>query len=535
MAYTLLDDSSGGSYTLLPDEPMGPKPKAIGQDANADFLRDELKNTDWFTRNLAGAGVGVSNAWEGLKQLFPHAGQYRDPSNRIEANKVIAQEAPVGDAAGNIAMLAGPGMAMGTSVKGAAALGGMFGFVQPTKDEGLSGLGQRLKTGGIDAALSAGGQKVANLGGEYLAQKLAGLKLKESVNAPRDAVIREAGDAGLVAPPSSVDPSWWNTLKESFGGKIATAQEASNKNAPKFEQSVRTDLAIPSDVAVTPEVLQSVRDRAYKIGYKPVEQLPSINWNPEFLDGLKALSPKGGGGAVKSPAQGEIEDLISGLANQNQWTGSQLVHDIRTLREQARANYGAAAREGGNTAKTDLAKAQTGAVKLLEDLVTSNTKDPVLMANLQAARKVIAKAHDAEDALIPGGGLNARSWVKDADLMDGQMGVAAKFAAQFPKASQTPQQIAGPGVSKVNAFLSALMGTGGAVAGGPLVAAAAAAAPLVVPPAIRAQMLSQRAQRNVLRDMYDLSLASRGAVGSLGALKYAPVGLADPRVKSLFE
>lgn len=529
--YTLLDDDqapatatqgAGGKYTLLEDAPASTaKPATIGKDANDRFLRDELKNADPFTRAIAGFGVGASDTWEGLKQLFG-----KGDRDRIEANKVIRDEAPAASIAGDVALMAGPMAAAGTSIKAAAGVGGAFGALRPTRAEGWEGLGERLKHGVVDAALSGVGQAATNAGGRYVARKMADNATRAAQNAPRDQVIADALDIGLVAPPTSVSPTRWNTLEESFGGKIATAQEAANRNAPKFEQAIRTDLAIPADVAVTPEVLAGVRDRAYQLGYKPIADLPEVLRTPEFLNGLKSLSPKGKGGAVRSPAQAEVDGLLGELANQNRWTGEQLVHDIRTLREQSRANYGAANRAGGDTVKSDLARVQAGAAEELEKLATQNVGDPTLVANLRAARRQIAKAHDAEDALIAGGGVNARSWVKNADLMDGAMGKAAKFAAQFPKASQTPQAIAGPGVSKLAATAATLLAGGGAAAGGP-VGLLAGAAPLLVPPALRAHMLSGRAQKNVLRDLYKLPTTTRAGVNVLRALPYSPAALAQ--------
>lgn len=95
------------------------RPVKIGQDAFADTLRSELQNTDWLTRNIAGAGSAVVNAWEGIKGL---AGQ--TDARQVANQNIIADEAPVGNIAGNIAMLA-PTMAIpgAATVRGAALIG----------------------------------------------------------------------------------------------------------------------------------------------------------------------------------------------------------------------------------------------------------------------------------------------------------------------------------------------------------------------------------------------------------------------------
>jgi hypothetical protein len=509
------------------DPVIDAKPKPIGQAANADFLKEELKNAGWFGRNLAAAGTAITDPWEGLKQLFGQGDR-----DKIEANKVIRDSAPVGAIAGDIATMAIPMAAVGTSVKGAALVGGAFGAARPTDADGWQGLKERFANAGMDAALSGAGQAAVNVGGKYLARKMADTALERAQKAPRDQVLAEAQDLNLKVPPSSVDPTWLNTLKESFAGKTATAQEAAVGNASKFEQAARRDLHLADDVAVTPEAAQAAREQAYQLGYKPIEQIPAINWNPEFIKGVDALSPKGKGGAVRSPAQSQIDELLASLKDQNQWTGEQLVRDIRALREQSRANYGAANRAGGDAAKTDLARVQGGAADLLEKLATDNLGDATLVTNLRAARRIIAKSHDVEDALIPGGGVDARKWAKNAEKMDGQMGVAARFAAQFPKASQTSQQIAGPGVNKLGAFmLPSAAGLVGEMVGGHEGGVPGVIAGVVGPALMRRHLLSNRVQRNVLRDLYSSPAAA--GVNALRVLPYSPAALAQARSKPL--
>lgn len=500
------------------------KPAAIGKDANERFLREELKNADWFTRNLAGAGVSASDTWESFKQLFGQGDR-----ERIEANKVIAEEAPVGKVAGDLAMLAGPMAAAGASVKGAAAVGGAFGATRPTEADpwSVAGLGERLKNTAVDAALSGGGQAVVNAGGKYVAGKLAENATRKAQNAPRDTTLSDAIDRGFVAPPSSVDPSLWNVTKESFGGKIATAQAASNKNAPLFESAARADLGLAPDVPLTPDLLKRSRELAYDVGYKPLADLPAINWSPVVDRAADALVPNSMGGMVKSPGHDQIVELVNSIKGRGQWTGEQLLNDIRQLRSNADDHF----RLGQN----DLARAEKGAAKLLEDLADDNVArvyqgSPDAVKLYREAREYIAKTKTVEKSLNPATGeIDARVWarrIRDGKPMSGEMEVAGRFAAAFPKASQAPSQIAGPGVSKLGATLATMFAGGGAMAGG-LPGIAAGAAPLLIPPALRAQMLSRRAQRNVLRDMYDLPTTTRAGVNVLRVLPYSPAALGE--------
>lgn len=146
-------------------------PLAIGKEAFPETLRQTLRDTDFGTRNIAGAGTALSNLWEGGKQLVKGSELYNlianqriarpgdsavaDPS--LSARKIIAEEAPVGSLAGNIALTALPFGVVGSSAKGAGMVGGLTGGMQPVSSEG-----ERIKNIAVGAGLAYGGQWLAN-------------------------------------------------------------------------------------------------------------------------------------------------------------------------------------------------------------------------------------------------------------------------------------------------------------------------------------------------------------------------------------
>lgn len=145
-AFDDLIPSGGGSFSdLAPNEP-----RKIGAEAFGDFVRDEMRNKDWLTRNIIGAGSAVTSAFEGLRGL---AGK-SDPS-QVTATKAMAQEAPVGRIAGEVAMLA-PTLAIpgAATARGAAAIGGVTGAALTPGD---------LQDRAIAAGLGAGGGAVGTL------------------------------------------------------------------------------------------------------------------------------------------------------------------------------------------------------------------------------------------------------------------------------------------------------------------------------------------------------------------------------------
>lgn len=141
--------SSGLRWIDEGEQPATPsKPLKIGAEGFADALRAELQSKDWGTRNVAGVGSAVVNAWEGLKGL---AGQ-SDP-NQVAAQKIIADEAPIGNIAGNVAMLAPTAFIPGANtVTGAATIGAVQGAMLTPGD-----MAERAKAAGWGAAGGGGG------------------------------------------------------------------------------------------------------------------------------------------------------------------------------------------------------------------------------------------------------------------------------------------------------------------------------------------------------------------------------------------
>ncbi len=91
-------------------------PLKIGKEGLGDSLREVLRDTDWLTRNIAGAGSAVVNAAEGVKGLFG-----KTDADQVANQKIIADAAPVGNIAGNVAMLAPTALIPGANtVTGAA-------------------------------------------------------------------------------------------------------------------------------------------------------------------------------------------------------------------------------------------------------------------------------------------------------------------------------------------------------------------------------------------------------------------------------
>lgn len=150
-------------------------PVKIGAEAFPDTLREVLKGTDWGTRNIAGAGQAVENMWEGVKDLFGQGNQAN-----IAANKVFAQEAPIGTIAGSAAALAPAAFIPGANtVAGGATLGALQGALLTPgnmKERAVSGA-----LGGAGGAIGSGMASAIGSAAPIAANPNASLLAREGV------------------------------------------------------------------------------------------------------------------------------------------------------------------------------------------------------------------------------------------------------------------------------------------------------------------------------------------------------------------
>ena len=147
--------TDGGGFDISTARPVITEPLKIGKDAFPDILREELKNAGWLGRNLAGAGSAVVNAYEGLKGLVGKT----DP-DQVEAQKIIAESAPVGNIAGGVAMLAPTALIPGANtLAGAATIGAVTNALTTPGD--VKERGKAAVLGGVGGAAGVGLSKVA--------------------------------------------------------------------------------------------------------------------------------------------------------------------------------------------------------------------------------------------------------------------------------------------------------------------------------------------------------------------------------------
>ena len=145
-----------GSGGASPQAPFANGPLKIGKEGFADSLKKTLDEAGWINRNIAGAGSAVVNAAEGIKGLFG-----KSNPDQVANQKIIAESAPVGNLAGNMAMLAPTALIPGANtVTGAATIGAVQGALLTPGD-----LKERAKAATLGGVGGAVGTKAAQFVG----------------------------------------------------------------------------------------------------------------------------------------------------------------------------------------------------------------------------------------------------------------------------------------------------------------------------------------------------------------------------------
>ncbi len=499
-------DVGGATYEVdAPDEktawrwanataqtPTGPDPNArqakIGKDAWADTLRQELRDNPAQAK-IAAAGTALSNLWEGGKQLFGFGDR-----QAIANNNIIASENPGSALIGNIALGAATGAAAPVlnTARGAVVGGAVMGALQPTEMENVAA-GKLLNTA-MGAGAGVAGNKLAGYVGNKMDQARLAQAIRQSQNAPRDATIAAARDAGYTVPPTAANPTWINRTLESLAGKEATRQAASVSNQNVTNSLARKALGMADDAALTDDALSAFRSTAAQ-PYREVSAL-----GPQAADALEQLK--------------------------------QARHDATVYFKHYDRSADPASLKQANSLKA----AAEALEQQLEQFATAAGR-PELIPALREARKQVAKSYTIERALNDStGNVDARALAAalrgGAPLSD-ELETVARFASAFPGANRTPEAIGGDGVSKLKFALSALMGTSGAATGGPL-GAAAGALPFVAPDITRSVILSGPYQAAMATPQYGVGAGKRLAEAIL-ASRYSPMGLAGGAVPSLSE
>jgi hypothetical protein len=485
----------------------------IENDTITQGAKNFAKDMPLGSQVLAGAGSAVQNVVDASKQLVgrgPNAEQVQE-RRALDAPLMQTAGGLAGNVAGNLTMMA-PASLMpgGATVPGAAAVGGILGALQPTVDAT-----ERLKNMGIGAALGGGAQWLGTTGATMLGQRAAAneaaARISQAQNAERDAVLEAGRKAGYKVPPSTINPTLPNTAIESLGGKIATQQQFSVANQTVTDTLGRKAIGLQANAPLTDQVLNNMR-KAEGQAYEAIKSVPGkFNADQPFAQDIGKIGKDLSQAAQDFPnstKNAAIENLMADL-NIGSWTPRGIMEKVKMLRADASTNFKAFS----DPEKLALARAQRQAAEALDGLVERNlamSGQGNMAAEYQAARRNIAKLHDIQSALTPGGHIDARVLAKigENQPLSGELKTIADFAGNFPKAVQTGEKVGSP---MVHALRPSIGSAVGGVIGGVPGAAVGAATGVAVPWLARGAMLSGPGQSLMATPSYSAGLISAAA------------------------
>lgn len=360
----------------------------------------------------------------------------------------------------------------------------------------------------------------------------------KALNAPRDAGLVAAKEAGLKVPPSQAGGSAAMQTIEGFAGEPRTAKLASQKNAPVLTNLIRKDLGLPDDVPLSREALANIRKSAGQ-AYEAVKGVGEIRPDAQYFADFKEIT-KSFDTAAKdfqhrsdNPFKKTVDGLTTntdGVSPKTKFDAASLVEEVKLLRADADSAY--ANRQPG------LGKAFKSAAQALDDMLDRHVQtlaqtDPKMagvVKDYQAARVQVAKSYAADKALNDANGMiDASVYAKELKKgrpLTGEAETVAKFAAQFPRSAQRVEKSNSGALPSI--FDAALAGAGaGAGSGSPSIAAGAALAAAAARPLAR-QVVTMRSpsaptyEASVLRrllDEYGSTVPMAGAGTANGSLE----------------
>lgn len=255
--------------------------------------------------------------------------------------------------------------------------------------------------------------------------------VKPAADAVRQQTLEASRRAGYVVPPSTTNPTAVNTFLESFGGKIATAQDAAIRNQEVTNTLAKRALGLTEDAPITQESLAALRREAGK-AYETLRGVGAVSLDDASTKTLDDIAGKFTGSKLKEALGGgnDIPKIVQAIKDES-LTGDTAVDVIALLRDKADVAYRAG--------ESQIGKAYKGISTAIENLMERNLSGAAL-TSFREARQLIAKTRTVEGAFNPSTGnvvanKLAAQLGKGKPLTD-ELRTAAQFGQAFPKAAQ---------------------------------------------------------------------------------------------------
>lgn len=340
-----------------------------------------------------------------------------------------------------------------SNMVGAGAMAGAGRLLAKSGGAVAAGVGNVLSAGpGLQVASAGAGSGASGVvrenGGGEGAQLAAGLvgslvpvgafATRVSKGAPQQAIdaANKAHTNGYVIPPADLEPSVLTEIASGIGGKIKTAQVASQKNQSTTNGLVKKAFGLGEDAELTNDVLADIRKEAGK-AYEAVAATGQVTPSQSYADALDAAVQPYLNQAKSFPNRKTptLVDEIQAFKT-DKFDAGDAIDSIRVLRNDADIAYRAGDNMAGKAYKS-ASKALEGAI---DDHLVSIGAPADLLDSYRDARQTIAQTYTVQKALnSQTGNVNAQKLAseltKGTPLTD-ELKTVAEISQAFPRATQ---------------------------------------------------------------------------------------------------
>jgi hypothetical protein len=406
----------------------------VDSDPISQGARDPTAGMGFLDKFNAGAGKAITDIGRGIGQRVGLVSRDDVKDSRaLDAPLMKTGAGVAGNVGGNLALMAPAAMIPGaSSVPAAAAVGGLIGALQPSASVGEDALNTAM-----GAAGGAGGQWLANKAAGSAAFQQAQNAAATAGNTQKTAAARAASNAGYVIPPEDLGQGGGLVTKilSGVGGKIKTAQVASESNQPITNDLARKALGLGPNDPLDMSTLAAVRNAAGQ-AYDVVKGTGTVTADPTYMKALDGIASKFTTAAKAFPGavKTDIPDVVAAL-KQPSFPADAAVDMTKILRSKADTAFA-----GGDK---DLGGAMKQAADAIEGMLDRHLQAqglPDALQQFRDARQLIAKTYSVQKGLNPTtGDVAAGALVKQLEKgkpLSGDLLTIAQTGQSFPKATQ---------------------------------------------------------------------------------------------------
>jgi hypothetical protein len=406
----------------------------IDTDPISQGARDPSAGMGVLDKFNAGAGKAFSDIAQGVGQRLGLVS--RDDvaeTRRLDAPLMKNGAAVAGNVLGNLSLMAPASLAPGAqAIPGATALGATIGYLQPS-----ASVKEDMINTGLGGVGGAAGQYVSNIAGRAAVQQGQQNAIRAAAGAQKAQAAEDASKAGYVIPPEDVGEGGGilTRVLSGVGGKIKTAQVASQRNQDVTNGLVRQALGISDDTPLTAQTLAKVRSDA-GAAYDALRNTGNVAADAAYTQALDDIANKftkasqAFPGAVKS----DVPETMAAL-KQPQFSADGAVNMLKILRANADQAFAGGDKDKGAALK--------GAADALEGMLERHTQaigNPDLLQQFRDARQLIAKTYSVQKGLnSTTGDVAASALAKQLDKgkpLSDELLTVAQAGQAFPKATQ---------------------------------------------------------------------------------------------------